>query len=1114
MVRDRIVFGVHNPNIREKLINKGNELTLDSAIEMAQTYEVCKQQLKTMASPPEEVHVVRRKTSYGKSSKSKKNHQNTRPKKECPRCGGQHSPGGTCPAMGKECYRCGKANHFASKCRSNPPKVHTVNESATESDTDSDQGEHFYIGEISANCKQDEVFVPVKLSTGSKAKAVSFKLDTGAQVNVLPLKLYRKLGLPAILLKPTSIRLTSYSGNPLKVEGKVSLQGQYKETTKTLDLYVVQTSAPPVLGLKACTDMGLIKVILSVDKDKPTNFMEEFKDVFSGLGMFEGEYHIHVDPNYQPVVHPPRRIPVAIKNKVKSELDRMEKLNVIAKVTEPTAWVNSMVVVQKANSDIRICLNPKDLNQAIRRQHYRTRTLHDILPNLKDAKYFGTCDARSGYWTIKLDEESAKLTTFNTAFGRYKFLRLPFGLISSQDIFQQKIDQAYEGLEGVEPIADDILIWGNSLEEYEANQRKMLQRSREKGIKLNKEKCTFGLTEISFFGHVLSKDGLKADKKKVEAIKNMPSPTNKGELESVLGMLNYLSAFAPMLSDMTAPLRELTRKNTVFKWDCNTESIFQKVKDVITASPVLAYFDPEKETHIQVDASKNGLGATLMQDGKPVAFASKSLTETQKAYAQIEKELLAILFGCEKFHEYLYGRKVIVESDHKPLEAITKKPLASAPPRLQRMLLRLQKYDITVIHRPGKEIPVADALSRKHMKSTDNLGDEDIEAQVHAVVQNLPISDNRLNEVKLETKKDRQLQVLANVINTGWPDHKANCPAETLEYWSVREELCIIDGIIFKGDRILMPQALRKTMLDKLHIGHKGIEKCKQRARTLFYWPKLNSDIYNMITKCIICQIHRKSNTKEPLRQHDIPLNPWAKIATDLFSWNNDNYLVIVDYLSRFFEMEKLGSISSKAVITKMKRVFATHGIPQQVISDNGTQYTSQEFQSFAEDYGFIHTTISAKHPQSNGLAEKTVGIAKDLLQKCKDSSQDINLALLEYRNTPVDQIEAPSVLLMGRELRSILLTHSNHLKPRYVSPQHMKTRLRLKQQRQKRYYDQGSKPLPKLAVGEYIMMQQPNKRWKQAVVKAVHSDRSYIVTTEDGAEYRRNRIQLQKLHH
>ena len=166
---------MHNPNIHEKLINKGNELALDSATEIAQTYEVYKQQLKIKASPPEEIHVVRRKTSHGKSGKSEKNHQSTRPRKECPRCGGQHSPGGTCPAMGKEWYICGKANHFASKCRSNSPKVHTVNESATEGDTDSDQHEHFYIGEISANRKQDEVFVPVKLSNGSKAKAVKFQ---------------------------------------------------------------------------------------------------------------------------------------------------------------------------------------------------------------------------------------------------------------------------------------------------------------------------------------------------------------------------------------------------------------------------------------------------------------------------------------------------------------------------------------------------------------------------------------------------------------------------------------------------------------------------------------------------------------------------------------------------------------------------------------------------------------------------------------------------------------------------------------------------------------------------------------------------------------------------
>ena len=242
--------------------------------------------------------------------------------------------------------------------------------------------------------------------------------------------------------------------------------------------------------------------------------------------------------------------------------------------------------------------------------------MEDILPKLKGAQYFGTCDARSGYWIIQLDKQISLLTTFNTAFGRYRFLCLPFGLVSSQDIFQKKIDQAYESLEGVEPIADDILIWGNSKEEYEARQKAMLQRSREKGIKLNKEKCKFGLTEVKFFGHILSKDGLKADPSKLEAIKKMPKPSNKAELESVLGMLNYLSRYAPKLSELTAPLRELTKQNAIFKWDESMDCVFDKVKDVITRSPILAYYDPQKDVTIQTDASKSGLGATRGQTSR------------------------------------------------------------------------------------------------------------------------------------------------------------------------------------------------------------------------------------------------------------------------------------------------------------------------------------------------------------------------------------------------------------------------------------------------------------------------------------------------------------------
>jgi len=319
-------------------------------------------------------------------------------------------------------------------------------------------------------------------------------------------------------------------------------------------------------------------------------------------------------------------------------------------------------------------------------------TLDDILPHLSGAKYFTKLDARSGYWTIKLSEESSYLTTFNTPFGRYRFCRLPFGLKSSQDEFQRKIDESFEGLDGVVAIVDDILVFGHTREEHDKNLRSVLVRSKKKGIKLNEDKLEVGLTEVPYFGHIISAEGLKPDPSKVRAVKDMQPPQNKAELETILGMVNYLSKFAPNLSEITSPLRKLLVKDVHFAWDQPQEQAFQKVKDVITQSPgpILSYYDHKKELTLQVDASKFGLGATLLQDSKPIAFASKSLTPTEVNYAQIEKEMFAILFGCKHFHQYIYGHNVRVESDHKPLISIMKKPIHAAPPRLQRMILQLQ----------------------------------------------------------------------------------------------------------------------------------------------------------------------------------------------------------------------------------------------------------------------------------------------------------------------------------------------------------------------------------------------------------------------------------------
>ena len=253
---------------------------------------------------------------------------------------------------------------------------------------------------------------------------------------------------------------------------------------------------------------------------------------------------------------------------------------------------------------------------------------------------------------------------------------------------------------------------------------------------------------------------------------------------------------------MSAPLRHLLQ-DIEFKWDTSHERAFEKMKETITAEPgqVLAYSDPKKEVTLQVDASKHGLGATIIQESRPVAYASKLLNSTEQNYTQIEKELYAVLYGCKRFHEYAYGRHMTVESDHKPLESILHKPLALAPPGLQRMLLALQKYSNTLIHRPGKDIPVADTLSRKSPDDEDSSLTEDMETQVHTVISTMPVSTDRLGDLKIATAEDEQLSALKHVIRSGWPEMRKKFPLLISDYWNHRDEITEAGGILLKGEK-------------------------------------------------------------------------------------------------------------------------------------------------------------------------------------------------------------------------------------------------------------------------------------------------------------------------
>uniref|UniRef100_A0A1A8L2U7 Gypsy retrotransposon integrase-like protein 1 n=1 Tax=Nothobranchius pienaari TaxID=704102 RepID=A0A1A8L2U7_9TELE len=873
MVRDRIVFATSFPQVREKLLSQGSDLTLEKAIDMARSYEIAQTQLKAMVDPHTNLqgaaptHAVSTKRQSTQQKHRRAPHHD-KMGKVCGRCARAHSQKEECPAKGRSGKKCNKMNHFAKACRSeasnqrNP--VCSINP-----DTPSEEAELFIDSITKYNEGEADEQAYADVEVGSRHHIMSFKLDTGATANVIPARLFKKR-FKQVSLAPPTRTLSGYGGEKLNIKGTCQLKCRWKDIHKMLTFDIVETAAPPILGLRACLDLNLVKLVMSV---QITGVMEEFADVFKGIGKFPGECDLHIDPDATPVVCPPRRIPFTLRERLKQELDDMEKNGIIIKVKEPTEWVNGLVVAEKRNGNLRVCLDPRELNKAIKRPHYPLPTLDDITPKLAGAQYFRVMDARSGYWAIQLTTKSSLLTTFNTIFGRYRFLHLPFGIISAQDIFQRKIDETYEGLNGVVAIVDDILVFGRTKEEHDDNLRAMLERTRERGVRLNPEKCVIGATEVSYFGHKLTREGIQPDQNKLQAIKDMPPPENKNELETILGMANYLSRFAPRLSEVNAPLRQLLKQDSEFIWDQNHDRVFQQMKDLITREPgpILAYYDTTKEIRLQVVASKYGLGAVLMQDGHPIAYASKTLTPTEVNYAQIEKELFAVLFGCKRFHTYIYGRRVLVESDHKPLEHILKKPISVAPARLQRMLLQLQRYDIKIVHRPGKDIPVADTLSRKPLLDQDSTLSEGMEDQIHSVINSLPVSDKKLSEIQAATRCDPQLTLLRQTVQDGWPEDRKKCPKTLLDFWNFRDEISHFHGIIFKGDKIIVPTAPRNNMLERIHTGHMGIERSKQRVRDALFWPGMGRDITATVENCSICQERRAANPKEPLIPHQIP---------------------------------------------------------------------------------------------------------------------------------------------------------------------------------------------------------------------------------------------------
>ncbi|KAK3716424.1 hypothetical protein QZH41_000491 [Actinostola sp. cb2023] len=636
----------------------------------------------------------------------------------------------------------------------------------------------------------------------------------------------------------------------------------------------------------------------------------------------------------------------------------MEDKGIIKKETDPTDWISSMVVVAKPHK-IRICLDPKDLNQALKRPKYQMPTLDELLPKLNNAKVFTTLDAKDRFYQISLDEQSSKLTTFWTPFGRYRYLRMPFGVNTAPEEFECKLQEKLADLPGVEVLRDDMLVigYGDTQEEadrnHDENLKALLNRAREINLKFNIKKMNLRKTEVKFMGHVITKDGLKPDPEKITAIENMPKPTSKQGLMSLLGFINYFAKFLPKLAQVSQPLRDLTTKNARFVWSSQHDKAFDEVKLLVTSHPVLKYYDVNEEVTFQCDASEKGLGATLLQNGQPVAFASRTLSPTEQRYAQIEKECLAIVFGCTKFSQYITRRaKVTIESDHKPLQSIFKKSLLEAPCRLQRMMLRLQRFNLDVMYKPGPQMYIADHLSRA---SVPDIGTPETEFQVFALelesicpLTTVKISSERLAQLQKATEQDPVMQTLKTTILIGWPAQRDEVPVHVREFWHFRDELTLHNGVLFKNQRLIIPKALRSEVTARIHSSHLGIESCLRKARDLVFWPSMNSEIKEAITNCSICAEYQAKQQRQPMQSHQIPDRPWSCLSSDLFTLHNKEYVVLVDSYSDFVEVRHLKTTTSATLIEFYKEQFSRHGIPDVLMTDNGPQYTSREFTDFA----------------------------------------------------------------------------------------------------------------------------------------------------------------------
>ena len=1074
----------------------------------------------------------------------------------CPWCARTpHSNRRDCPATNATCHSCGKRGHWRQACRASSVKA------VSDGDPDTDVAPQVAYVITHDVCQVQStpkgIFVDLELSASAESSSSShfkFQVDSGCSCNTIHINDLKQLH--QVQVGPSTVRLHDYSKAVIPTSGQATLRCVRRGESYDVVVQVItaQRYYAPLLGLTDSTRMG----ILTYDVDTvhhleaaPTLALPPIgkltfdaikhthPHLFEGLGELGTPLSLALDPAVKPIQAAPHRFSAPKLPIIKEALDKLIHTGQLVRVIEPTPWISNMVVRERPASatkpaKVRICLDPSQtVNKAIIRPVYPIPTLEENIHRFHQAKVFSTFDIREAFQTIKLTDESSMLTTMHTPWGRYRWTRLPFGISSAPEEFQRRLHDVLCGLDGVINIADDIIVMGRGESQAEANLDhdrtvvELLARLSQHKLKLNPDKIKFKTHTAPFMGHVLTPEGLKPSAEIVTAVLDMPQPTDKAATRRFLGTITYLSKFCPHLSEVVRPLRDLTHIKQDFIWADQHTKALQEAKRLVATAPCLRYFDVHAPVVLQVDASEYGLGAALLQpttnltdstdiQWQPVAYSSSSLTPTEQRYAQIEKETLAIVHAFHKFDQLLFGKSdVTVHSDHKPLEVIFKRPLSSAPRRLQSMMLTLQRYTFHVEYHKGTTLHIADTLSRAPLPFTSHkpIHDE-LVYRVALEAENPDLSslqDATLHDIRAAAITDPEQNILLSLIESGWPANKATLPALAQPYWSVRQDLTVYDGLVFKQDRVVIPTPLRQIILHKLHVAHRGPEFTLRHARNCVFWPGINSQIKDMCQSCVTCAQHAHQHPREPLQPYPAPTLPWQLVSQDLFELKGLAYLVTVDHYSDFYELDQLPTIQSSSVIQATKQHFGRHGVPHTLITDNGAQFTSELFKTFAREYKFHHITSSPYWSQSNGRAEAAVKSAKHILL----TANDVDLALMAVRNTaPAGHTFSPAQRLFGRSLRTDLPQPADTLVPITAPRDTVVAELIHRKDQQKRAYDKrAGPPLPALPPGSYVYAKPPPtstaKAWIPGQILGSAGPRSYTIKT-DTRVIRRNRAQVQ----